>query len=168
MQGLCVPGGGAGANHTAWRRPGSLSFPWILFIWISFYTSSYHVGFLWNDRVNLCWLSGCLKGELVLTITPDGTLNSCLTFKFLFMQIPYYQVITSHVRCSALEILLLVCANLHYRWVPAGGGANQNAKRCPDFCPVAQHCCFWHTTWFCLYVLIQKLCCVCTVKITFR
>ena len=99
--------------------------------------------FLCNDRVNLCRLSWCRKGEQLPTITPDGTLNSCLTFKVLFIQVPYNQAITSHV----------------LRWVQEGGGANQNAKRCPDFCPVAQLCCFWHTTWFCLYVLIlQKLC----------
>ena len=124
----------------------------------------------WRGGVGWGWGWGWRwgGGGLVLTITPDGTLNCCLTFKFLFKQVPYYQAITSHVLCSALKTLFL-CANLHYRWVPERGGANQNANRCPDFCPVAQHCCFWHTTWFCLYVLIlQNLCYVCSVKITFR
>ena len=39
---------------------------------------------------------------------------------FFFIQVPYYQAITSHVLCLALKMLLVVCANLQYRWVPEG------------------------------------------------
>ena len=74
---------------------------------------------LWNNRVNLCRLSGCLKGELVLTITPDGTLKLLSYFlifiytsTLLLLFLTYYLIL--FIRSHTSEIVLHVYCKNHF------------------------------------------------------
>ena len=117
---LWVPDVGAGAYHNVIMSNGTQG----LCRSPEFCSYEYHFVYLVimcyvQCLFELCRLSGCLRGELVLTITPDGTLNCCLTFKFCLCKYPIIKQ-SLPIYYAQHSTLLVVCANLQYRWVPEG------------------------------------------------